>query len=77
MSDPQHIVAVGGLFYDRDGRVLLVKTERRGWECPGGQVESGEDLAEALVREAREETGCEVRVERLAGVYTTRSHRRR
>lgn len=70
LSDPQHIVAVAGLFYDAQGRVLLVKTERRGWECPGGQVECGEDLVEALVREAREETGCEVRVERLVGVYT-------
>lgn len=70
MNHPQHIVAVAGLFYDARGRVLLVNTERRGWECPGGQVECGEDLEEALVREAREETGCEVRVERLAGVYT-------
>src|SRR4051812_22410405 len=51
VSDPQHIVAVAGLFYDEQGRVLLVKTERRGWECPGGQVECGEDLVEASVRE--------------------------
>jgi 8-oxo-dGTP diphosphatase len=70
MPDPRHIVAVSGLFFDRDGQVLLVKTERRGWECPGGQVELGEDLIAALIREVREESGCEVEVERLAGVYT-------
>ncbi len=70
MTDPQHIVAVSGLFYDGGGRVLLVETDRRGWECPGGQVECGEDLAEALVREVQEETGCTVGVERLVGVYT-------
>jgi 8-oxo-dGTP diphosphatase len=67
---PRHIVAVSGLFFNSVGSVLLVKTERRGWECPGGQVELGEDLITALIRETREESGCEVEVERLAGVYT-------
>ena len=70
MDDPRHIVAVSGLFFNPDGDVLLVKTERRGWECPGGQVELGEDLIAALIRETFEESGCEVEVERLAGVYT-------
>jgi ADP-ribose pyrophosphatase YjhB (NUDIX family) len=70
MDYPPHIVAVSGLFFDRGGKVLLVKTERRGWECPGGQVELGEDLIAALIRETHEESGCEVEVERLAGVYT-------
>jgi 8-oxo-dGTP diphosphatase len=70
MDYPCHIVAVSGLFFNSDGNVLLVKTERRGWECPGGQVELGEDLITALIRETREESGCEVEVERLAGIYT-------
>jgi 8-oxo-dGTP diphosphatase len=70
LDDPRHIVAVSGLFFNHDGNVLLVKTERRGWECPGGQVELGEDLITALIRETREESGCEVEVNRLAGVYT-------
>jgi hypothetical protein len=38
MGDPRHIVAVSGLFFNPDGNVLLVKTERRGWKCPGGQT---------------------------------------
>ena len=70
MDHPRHIVAVSGLFFNSDGSVLLVKTERRGWECPGGQVELGEDLIAALIRETREESGCAVEVEKLAGVYT-------
>jgi ADP-ribose pyrophosphatase YjhB (NUDIX family) len=70
MSDPQHIVAVAGAFFNEAGQVLLVRTEQRGWECPGGQVEEGEDLIAALVREVQEETGCVVEVERLVGVYT-------
>jgi len=70
MDYPRHIVAVSGLFLNCDGKILLVKTARRGWECPGGQVELGEDLITALIRETREESGCTVEVDRLVGVYT-------
>ena len=70
MSDPRHIVAVAGAFFNAQGQVLLVRTERRGWECPGGQVEEGEDLVSALIREVQEETGCGVEVRRLIGIYT-------
>ncbi len=67
---PRHIVAVMGLVSDTQGRVLLVKTERRGWEPPGGQVELGEDLVTALKREVIEESGCDVEVQQLIGVYS-------
>jgi len=55
----------------RDGAVLLIR-HRHGsqpWALPGGGVERNERLAEAARREAREETGATVRVERLLGVY--------
>lgn len=67
---PRHIVAVMGVVSDASGRLLLVKTERRGWEPPGWQVEQGEDLLAALRREIAEESGCAVRVGRLVGVYS-------
>jgi ADP-ribose pyrophosphatase YjhB (NUDIX family) len=69
-DDPRHIVGVSGVVRDDEGRVLLVRTPRRGWEPPGGQVELGEDLQTALKREIREESGCEVDVGRLVGVYS-------
>jgi len=53
--------AVGGIVTDNDGRVLLVKEDGR-WLAPGGEVETGESHAEALVREIREETGVAVTV---------------
>jgi 8-oxo-dGTP pyrophosphatase MutT (NUDIX family) len=68
---PRHIVAVGGLVTDPGtGNVLLIRSPRRDWEFPGGQVEEGESLTEALVREVREETGVDVSVGALVGVYS-------
>jgi 8-oxo-dGTP diphosphatase len=67
---PLHVVAVTGFVTHSDGRVLLVRVADRGWEMPGGQVESGEDLPGALEREVEEETGCRVQVDRLIGVYS-------
>lgn len=70
VPDPRHIVAVTGIVR-HEGRVLLVRTHRRAWEPPGGQVELGEDLPAALVREVEEESGCVVSVDRLVGVYSS------
>ncbi len=72
----RHIVAVSGLVSDPlTGKVLLIRSPRRGWEFPGGQVEEGESLTEALVREVQEETGVTVEVTELVGIYSnTRSH---
>ncbi|MBI1742271.1 NUDIX hydrolase [Candidatus Acetothermia bacterium] len=67
---PYHIVAVMGVVTNSEGRILLVKTERRGWEPLGGQVEAGENLIEALQREILEESGCTVTVDKLVGVYS-------
>jgi len=67
---PLHVVAVTGFVTDTAGRVLLVRVASRGWEMPGGQVETGEDLASALMREVEEESGCQVEVGRLIGIYS-------
>jgi 8-oxo-dGTP diphosphatase len=70
MSDhPRHVVAVTGFVTDEEGRVLLVRVATRGWEMPGGQVETGEHLVEALRREVEEESGCRVDVGGLIGIY--------
>ncbi|MFY9588388.1 MAG: NUDIX hydrolase [Actinomycetota bacterium] len=64
-------IAVGAIVVDK-GALLLVKRDRepaRGeWSLPGGRVEVGETLREALVREVREETGIDVDVDGLIGV---------
>ena len=50
-----------------DGRVLLVRHDDQ-WLLPGGMLEPGETPAEGAVRETREETGIEVRIEGLAAI---------
>ena len=55
----------------RDGRVLVVRRAREpaagSWTLPGGRVELGETLVEAVVREVAEETALSIRVKGLAG----------
>lgn len=54
-----------------DGKILLTKREDyEVWCLPGGSVEDGESLAEAGIREAKEETGLDVELTRLVGVYS-------
>ena len=67
-------VSAGMILTRADGRVLLVHENygRRRWSLPGGAVETGEAPWEAAVREAREEIGAEVRIERLAAVCFVR-----
>jgi len=67
-------VGVGALIVDDQGRLFLsrrgikTKNERGLWEFPGGSVEFGEKLAEALRREMREEYGFEIQVGELLDV---------
>jgi 8-oxo-dGTP diphosphatase len=65
------VIGVGGVVV-HDGKVLLI---RRGkppllgrWMIPGGSVELGETLAEAVVREMEEETGLRVAPRRVLAV---------
>ena len=54
-----------------DEQILLTKRKDfEVWCLPGGHVDAGETVAEAAVREALEETGLQVKLTRLVGVYS-------
>jgi ADP-ribose pyrophosphatase YjhB (NUDIX family) len=63
---------------ERDGKVLLIR--RAGepglglWSMPGGYVDRGEMVEEAAAREAREETGLEVEIDCLLGLFSEAGH---
>ena len=57
------------------GRFLLFKRKnvpaKGEWWLPGGRIWRGEKIEDAVLRKAKEETGMDVKVERLIGVYET------
>jgi 8-oxo-dGTP diphosphatase len=59
---------------ERDGKVLLVRRRNPPFEAmyalPGGFVEAGETVEQAVVREVREETGLQTSISRILGVYS-------
>jgi 8-oxo-dGTP diphosphatase len=65
MIMPTHIVAAAGVVENDKEEILLVKTYHGGWVFPGGQVEVGENIIDAVIREIKEESGINVSVEKL------------
>ncbi|WP_103342136.1 NUDIX hydrolase [Amycolatopsis sp. CA-126428] len=68
-------VAVSAFIQDHEGRILMIRrTDNNLYSIPGGQLELGETLAEAAVREVREETGIECEVTGVIGLYSDPKH---
>lgn len=71
MQMPVHIVAAGGFVTNEKDEILLVKTRRDAhWVFPGGQIEVGENLIDGVIREVKEESGMDVTVSHLVGVFS-------
>jgi 8-oxo-dGTP diphosphatase len=67
------VLAVKAVILDEQQRCLLIRRSATNqhfvgcWEWPGGKVDAGEEFAQAVVREAREEVGLDVEITGLAG----------
>lgn len=66
---PKHIISAATIVLNDQNELLLIKGPRRGWEMPGGQVEEGESLKEAAIRETFEESGIEIEVTKFCGIF--------
>jgi len=67
--------ATAAVIFDPQGRILLQRRSDNGnWALPGGTMETGETADECVVREVQEETGYEVKVLRVVGVYSDPKH---
>jgi 8-oxo-dGTP diphosphatase len=69
MTVPKHIVSAAAIVLNEKNELLLIKGPRRGWEMPGGQVEEGESLTDAVVRETKEESGIDIEVIKFCGIF--------
>ncbi|MGB9706660.1 MAG: NUDIX hydrolase [Microgenomates group bacterium] len=63
-------IGVSAIILNSHGKVLLCQRKDLGWWIfPGGGVEEGESLEKAALREVKEETGLEIILERISGIY--------
>lgn len=79
--DPQapaaNSLVVGGsaVVVDGEGRILLQRRSDSGnWALPGGAMDIGETFAQSVIREVKEETGFDVRIDRIVGIYSDPGH---
>lgn len=72
MSDSPGTTVVALTFIRQEDKILLVRQAygERYWSLPGGKMEPGESIEEAAIREVAEETGLEVRITRVVGLYS-------
>jgi ADP-ribose pyrophosphatase YjhB (NUDIX family) len=69
------IPAASGVVADDSNRVLLIRrTDNDLWTIPGGAMEPGEDIATCCQREVLEESGIEVDIVSLVGIYSNPRH---
>lgn len=69
------VPAASAVIVDHDGSVLLIRRTDNGlWSIPGGAMEPGESIADCCIREVKEETGLDITLGRVVGIYTNPGH---
>jgi len=69
------VVGSSAVVVDDANRILLQRRSDSGnWALPGGTMDIGETLAQSAIREVKEETGFDVRIDRIVGIYSDPGH---
>lgn len=69
------VVGSSAIVTDENGKILLQRRSDSGnWALPGGAMDIGETFAQSAVREVKEETGFDVRIDRIVGIYSDPGH---
>ena len=73
---PNAIVAAASAVVVNDEHKILLQRRKDNdlWSLPGGTMEIGESIAQTVLREVREESGMQVELVRLVGIYTDPRH---
>jgi ADP-ribose pyrophosphatase YjhB (NUDIX family) len=67
--------AASAAIFDAQGRILLhQRSDNNKWALPSGYIEIGETADQAVIREVKEETGYDISVTRLIGIYSEPRH---
>lgn len=69
-------ISAHAIIVDDDKKILLLKQTYgdKKWGLPGGSPEPPENIEDTLLRECKEELGCNVEIEYLSGVYFHRKY---
>ncbi|MEU6206756.1 NUDIX domain-containing protein [Micromonospora musae] len=69
------VPAAAAIVTDEHGRILLQRRSDSGnWSLPGGAMDIGETLQQCAIREVKEETGIDIEITGLVGIYTDPAH---
>jgi ADP-ribose pyrophosphatase YjhB (NUDIX family) len=69
------VPAVNVVVENDQGEILMIRrTDNGNWALPGGAIDLGESVTQAAIRETKEETGVDVEITGLVGIYSDPKH---
>jgi ADP-ribose pyrophosphatase YjhB (NUDIX family) len=69
------VPASSAIITNQEGKILLQqRADSHVWALPGGTMQIGESIEENIIREVKEETGLDIIIEKLLGVYSNPNH---
>jgi ADP-ribose pyrophosphatase YjhB (NUDIX family) len=69
------VPSVNVVVVNEAGEILMIRrTDNDNWAVPGGAIDLGESVAQAAVRETREESGIECEITGIVGIYSDPKH---